>query len=70
MKRSAAYIRELIYFPLKITQNIAKLILLRIDTWSYNCLLRIIIISFLKPYKCVQVIGFRNTWNYIIIDIR
>ena len=37
-----------------------KLFVLRIFTWSYNCLLGIIIIviiiiiSYLKPYNCVQ----------------
>ena len=30
---------------------------LRIVTWSYNCLLRIIINSYLKPYICLQIIG-------------
>ena len=29
-----------------------------IVTWSYNnCLQRIIIISYLKPYKCILIIG-------------
>ena len=35
-----------------------KLFVLRIVTWRYNCLLRIIIIiiiSYLNPYNCVEV---------------
>ena len=29
---------------------------LRMVTWSYNCLLRIIIIIYLKAYNCVAII--------------
>ena len=51
-----------------------KLFVLGIITWSFNCLLRIIIIiSYLKPddgvqrnYYLIEII----TWDYIIISIR
>ena len=41
-----------------------KLFVLRIVTWSSNCLLRIIIIiiSYLKPYNCVQIICIKNSY--------
>ena len=52
-----------------------KLFVLRIITWSYNCLQRIIIIiSYLKPYDCVQKNDYYLTeiitWNHIIIGIK
>ena len=44
----------------------------RIVTWSYNCLLRIII-SYLKPFNCVQINNYHEikiiTCNYINISI-
>ena len=40
-----------------------KLFVLRIVTSNFNCLLRIIIISYLKPYNCVQIICIKN--NYL-----
>ena len=40
-----------------------KLFVLQIITWSYNYLLRTIIISYLKPYKGVQIICIKN--NYL-----
>ena len=47
-----------------------KLFVLRIVTWSYNCLLRIII-SYLKPYYYVQTNDYYQieiiTWNHIIV---
>ena len=34
-----------------------------IDNWSSNCLLRIIIIiSYLKPFNCVQIIYIKNSY--------
>ena len=41
-----------------------KLFVLRIVTWSSNCLLRIIIIiiSYLKPFNCVQIICIKNSY--------
>ena len=48
-----------------------KLFVLRIVTWSSNCLLRIIIIiiiiSYLKPFNCVQIICIKNCLLRIII---
>ena len=50
-----------------------QIISTKIVTWSYNCLL-MIIISYSKPYKCVQINSFYwieiITWNHIIISIR
>ena len=37
----------------------SKLFVLRIVAWSYDCLVRIIIISYLKPYNYVQIICIR-----------
>ena len=52
----------------------SKLFVLRILTWCYNCLLRIIIISSLKPTNCVQTNDYYQTeiisWNHLIIIIR
>ena len=52
----------------------SKLFLLRIFTWSYNCFIRIIIISYLKPYNCVQTNNYYFidiiTWNFVTISIR
>ena len=42
---------------------VVELFVFRKVTWSFNCLLRIIIISYLKSYNCIQIIGV--TWNYI-----
>ena len=36
---------------------VCKLFVLKVVTWSYDCLQRIIIISYLKPYNCLQIIG-------------
>ena len=41
-----------------------KLFVLRIVTWSYNCLLRIIIISYLKSYNCKLFVLRIVTWSY------
>ena len=50
------------------------LFVLRIVTWSSSCSLRIIIISYLKPYKCEQTNGSNQmeiiTLNHIVISIR
>ena len=44
--------------PENLKASNCKLFVLRIVTWNSNCLLRIIItiiiINYLKPYKCVQ----------------
>ena len=43
--------------------TVCKLFVLRIVTWSSNCLLRIIIIiSYLKPFNCVQIICIKNSY--------
>ena len=51
-----------------------KLFLLRIVTWSYNSLLQIIIIIYLKPYNCAQTNDYYKIemikWNHIIMSIR
>ena len=51
-----------------------KLFVLILVTWSYNCLLRIIISSNLKPYNCMQTNNSYwieiITWNHTIISIR
>ena len=40
-----------------------KIIALRLITWSYNCLVGIIIISYLKPYIiALQIIGIRQDY--------
>ena len=42
--------------------TVCKLFVSSIVTWSSSCLLRIIIIiiiSYLKPFNCVQIIGIR-----------
>ena len=36
-----------------------KLLVLRRDILGYNCLLKIIIISYLKLYTCLQIIGVK-----------
>ena len=36
--------------------------MLRMVTWSYYCLLKIIIIIYLKPYNCVQIICIKNSY--------
>ena len=42
-----------------IPYTVCKLFVLRIVTWSYNCLLRIIIIRYVKPYNCeIKLVGF------------
>ena len=43
-----------------------KLFILKIVTWSYNGLLSIIIIiiiiSYMKPYNCVEIICIKNSY--------
>ena len=50
------------------------LFVLRIVTWSSNCLLRIIIISWLKPYDLVQTNDYYKIEiileNHMITTIR
>ena len=43
---------------------ITRLFELRIVTWSYNCLRRYIIISYLKPYNCKLFVLRIITWSY------
>ena len=40
--------------------TVCKLFVLRIVTWSYNCLLKIII-NYLKLFNFLQIIGVMNT---------
>ena len=51
-----------------------KLFVLQTVTWCYNCLLRIIIISYLNPSKHVETNDYYKveiiTWNHIIISIK
>ena len=49
----------------------SKLFVLDIDIWIYTCLLRIKIISYFKPYNCVQTNDYYKikigNWKYIIV---
>ena len=51
----------------------SKLFLLRIVTWSFNCIQRIIF-GYLEPYNCVKTIPYYQietiSWNHMIISIK
>ena len=38
---------------------------MQVVTWSYNCLQKIIINNYLKPYNCVQTDDLVNEDNYL-----
>ena len=42
--------------------TVCQLFVLRRFTGSYNCLLRIIIIIYLKAYNCVPIICIKNSY--------
>ena len=50
----------------------SELFVLKIVTWRYHCLLRIIII-YLKPYYCLKTNEYYLieiiTWNHMIINV-
>ena len=51
-----------IYNRLKHLIYSFKSFVLRIVTWSSNCLLRVIIIRYLKAYNSVQIICIKNSY--------